>query len=106
MDVSHCHEIGGYCGLVSLFKSGVEKGARDEESRGRVGSWRRLMRMERTSVVSWRAVLVSREDVSFFHNRPWLQLTYRDGGSSLFLPCALFTGSYALIFSAGMSDGE
>ena len=37
----------------------------------------------------------------------WLQLTtYRDGGSSLRLACALFTGSYALIFSVGISAGE
>ena len=35
-----------------------------------------------------------------------VHLTNRDGGSCLLLPCALFTGSYCLIFSVGMSDGE
>lgn len=35
-----------------------------------------------------------------------VQLTNRDGGSCLLLPCALFTGSYALMLSVGMSDGE
>lgn len=59
MDVGHGHEIGCYGRLVGLFEAGVGEWARNEKPRGRIGWWRRLMRMERSSIVSRRAKLIS-----------------------------------------------
>ena len=61
MHVGHSHEIGCYCGLVSLFEAGIGKGAGNEESGGRIGGRRRLMGVKGTSVVSWGSILISKQ---------------------------------------------
>ena len=93
------HKIGGDGGLIGLLETGEIERTWDIESRCGIGGWRWLMRMKRSSVISWGSVLVS-NIVSLAFSQPTITMAYRDGGNSLCLAAALLTGLYDLMISS------
>jgi hypothetical protein len=106
--VGEGEDVGGDGALVCLLEPGQAEGARCEETRCRIRHGRRLVRMERATVVFGRAVLISRHGQSLGSCLP-LSAMYLLGGSSLFprrLSLLRATGSKPLASSSAGGGTE
>lgn len=98
MHIGHCHEIGGERVVVGLLKPRERERARLEFARYRVGGTRRLVRVEFTSLVFGRTVLVSLNNVRVGRLLSRCsECAHLLGGSCLCLCCAFATGSKRLL---------
>lgn len=105
VDIAQGHEVVSNSGLVGLLQTIGAKGTGNELSRGGIGNRRRLMGVERPSVVSWRTELKTVKAVSVTAPRPRAPMAYRLGGSSLVRRRDRATGSKLLMTSSGTSTG-